>query len=156
VTTLQFGSLVETYSRALVRVAKDNRAFWVKSDNVTTTVLALAAEAERRLFPSDFLIGHYREYLAGQLGAPRCGDNLIGDGKSAGAVAQQLQDILLRLTDNLIRDGKSAGAPKFVTELNQALKSYDYIPKITDNDIKPQKIDRPAMFFPYWRTPQAK
>jgi hypothetical protein len=131
VTTLQFGSLVETYSRALKNVAKDNRAFWVKSDNVTATVLALAAEAERRLFPSDFLIGHYRDYLAGQLGAPRCADNLI-------------------------RDGKSAGAPKFVTELNQALKSYDYIPKITDNDIVPRKIDRPAMFSPYWRTPRAR
>ena len=156
VTTLQFGSLVETYSRALKNVARDNRAFWVKSDNVTATVLALAAEAERRLFPSDFLIGHYRDYLAGQLGAPRCADNLVGDGKSAGAVAQQVQDILLRLTDNLVGDDKSARPPKFVTELNQALKSYDYIPKITDNDIVPRKIDRPAMFFPYWRTPRAK
>jgi len=81
--------------------------------------------------PSDFLIGHFRDYLAMQLSAPRCADNLTGE-------------------------GKSARAPKFVTDFNQALKSYDYIPQFTGDDTRPRKIDVPAGYLPYWRTPRAK
>jgi hypothetical protein len=42
-----------------------------------------------------------------------------------------------------------------VTDLNKALERYEYIPKITDDDAKPRKIDRAASFFPYWTTRRA-
>jgi len=130
-TRIQFNALVETYSRALENVAKDNRSFWVKSDQVSAVALALAVECERRVIPSDFLIGHFRDYLATQLSAPRCADNLTGE-------------------------GRSARPPKFVTDFNQALKSYDYIPQFTGDDTRPRKIDVPAGYLSYWRTPRAK
>lgn len=129
-TRVQFGALVETYSRALKNVARDNRSFWVKSDQITAVVRALAAECERRVVPSDFLIGHFRDYLAGQLSAPRCVDNLTGD-------------------------GKSARAPKFVADLNQALKFYEYIPQITDDDARPRKTEGAARIHHYWMTSRA-
>src|SRR5262249_27682858 len=52
--------------------------------------------------------------------------------------------------------GRSARPPKFVTDFNQALKSYDYIPQFTGDDTRPRKIDVPAGYLPYWRTPRAK
>jgi hypothetical protein len=76
---------------------------------------------------SDFLIGHFRDYLAGQLSAPRCVDNLTGD-------------------------GKSARAPKFVGDLNKALRFYEYIPQITDDDTRPRKTAGAARIHHYWRT----
>ena len=129
-TRVQFGALVETYSLALKNVAKDNRSFWVKSDQIMAVVRALAAECERRVVPSDFLIGHFRDYLAGQLSAPRCIDNLTGD-------------------------GRSDREPKFVADLNRALRFYEYIPQITDNDARPRKTAGAARIHHYWRTPQA-
>lgn len=129
-TRIQFNALVETYSLALKNVAKDNRSFWARSDHVSSAALALAAECERRIFPSDFLIGHFRDYLAGQLSAPRCFDNLIGD-------------------------PRSVPPPKFVTDLNQTLKLYEYIPQLTNDDIWPRKIEGAASYNLYWTTPQA-
>jgi len=130
-TSRQLNALVETYSRALVNVAKDNRSFWFDSDQLSVIALALAKECERREVPSDFLLSYFRDYLVGQLSAPRCADNLTGD-------------------------DKLARPPKFVTEFNTALARFEYIPKITDDDVKPKKIDRKARFHSYWETPRAE
>jgi hypothetical protein len=130
-TPAQFNALAETYSRALENVANDNRSFWFNTDRLLAAALALAGVCERRGFPSDFLLTRFRDYLVRQLGAPRCADNLMSD-------------------------GKPARAPKFVTGLNAALDRYEYIPKITGDDIKPRKIDRAAKFYPYWMTTRAR
>jgi len=130
-TTAQFNALAETYSRALENVANDNRSFWFYTDRLQSSALALAGECERRGFPADFLFTRFRDYIVRQLGAPRCADNLTND-------------------------GKSVRRPKFVTELNAALNRYEYIPKITDDDAKPRKIDRGALIYPYWTTRRAK
>ena len=130
-TTAQFNALAETYSRALENVANDNRTFWFYTDRLQSPALALAGECERRGFPTDFLLARYRDYLARQLGAPRCADNLMSD-------------------------GKPVRRPKFVADLNAALDRYEYIPKITDDDAKPRKIDRGALIYPYWTTRRAK
>jgi acetyl esterase/lipase len=127
----QFNALAETYSRALENVANDNRSFWFYTDRLQSSALALAGECERRGFPADFLFTRFRDYIVRQLGAPRCADNLTSD-------------------------GKSVRRPKFVTDLNAALNRYEYIPKITDDDAKPRKIDRAARFYPYWTTPRAR
>ena len=130
-TPPQLNALVETYSRALENIVKDDRSFWFNSDKLTATALALAGECDRRGVPSDFLLVRFRDYLVRQLSAPRCADNLI-------------------------RDGKPARAPKFVTDLNAALTFFEYIPQIPDDDIRPKKIDGAARFYPYWETPRAK
>lgn len=130
-TPQQFNALVETYSRALENIAKDDRALWFNSDNLSLGALALAGECLRRGVPADFLIVRFRDYLAGQLSAPRCADNLISD-------------------------GKPVRTPKFVTDLNAALAIFEYIPKITDDEIKPRRIGGEALFHPYWETPRAK
>lgn len=130
-TPAQFNALVETYSRALENIANDNRSFWFNTDRLLAAALKLVGECNRRGFPSYFLLTRFREYLVRQLGAPRCADNLMSD-------------------------GKRARAPKFVTDFNAALDRYEYIPKITDNDVKPRKIDRAASFYPYWRSPRAE
>ena len=130
-TPAQFNALAETYSRALENVANDNRTFWFYTDRLQSSALALAGECERRGFPADFLFTRFRDYIVRQLGAPRCADNLTSD-------------------------GKSVRRPKFVTELNAALNRYEYIPKITDDDAKPRKIDRGALIYPYWTTRRAK
>jgi hypothetical protein len=127
----QFNALVETYSRTLENVANDNRSFWFDTDKLPAAPLALAGECERRGFPADFLLIRFRDYLVRQLSAPRCADNLTSDGK-------------------LVRP------PKFVTDLNAALDRYEHIPKITDDDVKPRKLDRAASFYPYWTTPRAR
>jgi acetyl esterase/lipase len=127
----QFNLLAETYSRALENVAYDNRSFWFITDQLQSPALALAGMCERRGFPSDFLLTRYRDYLVRQLGAPRCADNMTSD-------------------------GKSVRQPKFVTELNTALNRYQYIPKITNDDVKPRKMDRAALIYPYWTTRRAK
>jgi hypothetical protein len=131
ITDAQFDLLVETYSRALENVANDNRSFWFKADEVSATAIALAAVCEKRGFPADFLLSRFRDYMARQLSAPRCADNLSGD-------------------RNLYVP------PKFVRDLNTALDRYESIPKITYNDFKPRKIDRAASFSPYWTTPRAR
>jgi acetyl esterase/lipase len=130
-TPAQFNALVETYSRAIENVANDDRTFWFYSDKLSAAALALGGACERRGFPADFLLARYREYLVRQLSAPRCADNLA-------------------------IDGKPARRPKFVTDLNAALDRYEYIPKITDDDAKPRKIDRAALFYPYWTTRRAR
>ncbi|HMB29168.1 MAG TPA: alpha/beta hydrolase [Blastocatellia bacterium] len=127
----QFNALVETYSRAFENVASDNRSFWFKPDQLSAAPLALAGECKKRGFPTDFLLTRYRDYVVRQLGAPRCADNLTSD-------------------------VKRARPPEFVTSLNAALNRYEYIPKITDNDVKPRKIDREALFYPYWTTQRAR
>src|SRR5262247_368184 len=127
----QFNALVETYSRAFENVASDNRSFWFNTDRLSSPALALAGVCERRGFPTDFLLARYRDYLVRQLGAPRCADNLTGV-------------------------GKQARRPKFVTDLNAALDRYEYIPKITDDDVKPRKIEPAASLYPYWTTPRAR
>jgi hypothetical protein len=127
----QFNALVETYSRALENVANDNRSLWFNSEKLSGAALALAGDCERRGFPADFLLARYRDYLVRQLSAPRCADNLMIDGKT-----------LLR--------------PKFVIDLNAALDRYEYIPKITDDDVKPRKMDGAASFYPYWTTRRAR
>ena len=127
----QFNTLVETYSRALENVANDNRSFWFNIDQLSAAPLALAVACERRGFSADFLLARYRDYLVRQLSAPRCADNLA-------------------------IDGKLARRPKFVTDLNAALDRYEYIPKITDDDVKPRKIDLAALVYPYWTTPRAR
>jgi acetyl esterase/lipase len=130
-TTAQFYALAETYSRALDNVANDNRSFWFYTDRLQSPALALAGVCERRGFPADFLLARYRDYMVKQLGAPRCADNLMSDGKP-----------VLR--------------PKFVTEFNAALDRYEYIPKIADDDAKPRYMDRAALIYPYWTTRRAK
>jgi hypothetical protein len=130
-TPLQFNTLVETYSRALENIAIDNRSFWFDADRLSATALTLAAACEGRWFPADFFLSRYRDYLAEQLRAPRC-------------------------SDNLANDGKPARPPKFVMDLNAALERYDYIPKITNDDIKPRKVERAAWFYPYWTTRRAR
>jgi acetyl esterase/lipase len=127
----QFNAIVETYSRALENVANDNRSFWSNADLLSASALGLAAVCQRRGFPADFLLTRYRDYLVRQLSAPRCADNL-----PAG--------------------GKAARRPKFVTDLNAALNRYEYIPKVTDDDVKPRKIDSAASFYPYWTTRRAR
>ncbi|MBO0727400.1 MAG: hypothetical protein J2P52_17510, partial [Blastocatellia bacterium] len=129
-TPFQFNLLVETYSRALENVANDNRSFWSKADLDCAAAIALAGECERRGFPAGFLLTRFRNYVAEQLSAPRCADNLRSD-------------------------GRRARQPEFVTDLNAALDRYEYIPKITYYE-NPRRIDRPAQFYPYWTTPQAK
>jgi hypothetical protein len=131
ITDAQFNLLVETYTRALENVANDNRSFWSNADLDCAAAIALAGECERRSFPAGFLLTRFRNYVARQLSAPRCADNLTSDVK---------RDI----------------PPKFVTDLNTALDRYEYIPKITYNDFKPRKIDRAASFYPYWTTPRAR
>ncbi|HKC88554.1 MAG TPA: hypothetical protein VKG02_21395, partial [Blastocatellia bacterium] len=131
ITDAQFNLLVETYTRALENVANDNRSFWSNADLDCAAAIALAGECERRGFPAGFLLTRFRNYVARQLSAPRCADNLTSDVK---------RDI----------------PPKFVTDLNTALDRYEYIPKITYNDFKPRKIDRAASFYPYWTTPRAR
>jgi acetyl esterase/lipase len=130
-TTAHFNALVETYSRALENVVKDNRSFWFDSDGIVVAARVLAGECERRGFPADFLFSRFRDYLVGQSIASRCADNLI-------------------INSTLARQN-------FVTALNMALEDfeYTYIPEITDEDIRPRKIDRAALFYPYWKTPQA-
>src|SRR5215510_3126250 len=130
-TPAQFNTLVETYSRALENVANDNRSFWFNPDQLSAAPLALAGACERRGFPADFLLIRFRDYLVRQLNAPRCADNLPSDGK-------------------IVRQ------PKFVTDLNAALDRYEYIPKITDDDVKPRKIEPAASLYPYWTTPRAR
>jgi len=130
-TPAQFNALVETYSRALENVANDNRSFWSNADQLSGAGLALAGTCEKRGFSADFLLTRFRDHLVRQLGAPRCADNLT-------------------------IDGKPARAPKFVTDFNAALDRYEYIPKISNVDIKPRKIDRAALFYPYWTTPRAR
>lgn len=127
----QFNALVETYSRALENVANDNRSLWFNSEKLSAAALALAGDCERRGFPADFLLARYRDYLVRQLSAPRCADNLMIDGKT-----------LLQ--------------PKFVIDLNAALDRYEYIQKITDDNVKPRKIDDAASFYPYWTTRRAR
>ena len=124
---IQLNLLVETYSRALENVVKDDRSFWFDSDRLTLTVLALTG----KWFPTGFLLSHFREYLVRQLSAPRCADNLLSD-------------------------DKRARAPKFATDFNAAAAPFDYISKITGDDIRPKKIDGPAGFYPYWETPRAR
>jgi acetyl esterase/lipase len=130
-TPAQFNALAETYSRALENVAIDNRSFWFYTDRLQSPTLALAGECERRGFPADFLLARYRDYMVRQLGAPRCADNLASD-------------------------GKSVQRPKFVTELNAAMNRYEFIPKITDDEAIPRKIDRAALIHPYWTTRRAR
>jgi acetyl esterase/lipase len=130
-TTAQFNALAETYSRALENVANDNRTFWFHTDRLQSAALALAGVGEQRGFPADFLLARYRDYMVRQLGAPRCADNLMSDGKP-----------VLR--------------PKFVSEFNAALDRYEYIPKIADDDTKPRYISREASIYPYWTTRRAK
>jgi hypothetical protein len=130
-TTAQFYALAETYSRALENVVNDNRSFWFYTDRLQSAPLALAGVCERRGFPADFLLARYRDYMVRQLGAPRCAENLMSDGKP----------ILL---------------PKFATELNAALDRYEYIPKISYDDSKPRYTDRAALIYPYWTTRRAK
>jgi hypothetical protein len=36
------------------------------------------------------------------------------------------------------------------------LNRYEYIPKITDDDVKPRKIEPAASFYTYWTTPRAR
>jgi hypothetical protein len=43
-----------------------------------------------------------------------------------------------------------------VTDINEALRRYDYIPKIEYDDFKPRKVDGAARFHPYWTTPRAR
>jgi hypothetical protein len=43
-----------------------------------------------------------------------------------------------------------------VTDLNAALGRYEHIPKITDDDVKPRKLDLAALVYPYWMTPRAR
>ncbi|HZF38804.1 MAG TPA: alpha/beta hydrolase, partial [Blastocatellia bacterium] len=130
-TPAQFNLLVETYSRALENVANDNRSFWSNADQVSAAAIALAGACEQRGFPADFMLTRFRDCVVRQLSAPRCADNLTSD-------------------------GKRYIPPKFVTDLNAALGVYKYIPKITDGDVKPRKIDRAATFSPYWTTPHAR
>lgn len=127
----QFKALVETYSRALEKVAKDDRSLWFNSDNLSLAALALAGELQRRGIPPEFLITCFRDYLVAQLSAPRCADNLTSG-------------------------GKPVRTPKFVSDLNAALAIFEYIPKITDDEIRPKRIGGEAVFHPYWETPQAK
>ncbi|HEU0185108.1 MAG TPA: alpha/beta hydrolase, partial [Blastocatellia bacterium] len=112
ITDAQFHLLVETYSRALENVANDNRSFWSNPEESSGAAIALAAECERRAFPADFVLSRYRDYVVRQLSAPRCADNLKSD-------------------------GKRYIPPKFVTELNEAVGRYQYIPKITYADFAP-------------------
>lgn len=130
-TPQQLNALVETYSRALENVAKDDRALWFNSDNLSLAALALAGECLRRGVPADFLLVRFRDYLAGQLSAPRCADNLVSG-------------------------GKPVGAPKFVSDLNTALTIFEYIPKLTGDEFRPRRIGGQAVFYPYWETPRAK
>ncbi len=130
-TPAQLNTLVETYSRALENIVKDDRSLWFDSDRLTGAAITLAKECERREVPIDFLLIRFRDYLVRELGAPRCADNLI-------------------------RDGKPVRTPKFVTDLNAALSTFEYIPKITEDDHRPRKIDGEAVFHPYWETPRAK
>jgi hypothetical protein len=159
-TSLQFNLLVETYGRALENVAIDNRSFWFGADRLSASVLALAAACERQSFPAGFLLNRYRDYLAVQLRAPRCADNLMSAGRPApspmfatnvNVVREDLEDVKYTLR----RFGVEK-QPKFVTDINMALSRYDYIPKITDDDIKPRKVDGAARFHPYWTTPRAR
>jgi hypothetical protein len=131
ITDAYLNLLVETYSRALENIAKDNRSFWRSADESAGAAIALAGVCERRSFPADFLLARYRDYVARQLSAPRCADNLASDGK----LARQ---------------------PKFVADLNAALDRYQYISKITSAELIPRVIDRPALFHPYWTTPRAR
>jgi acetyl esterase/lipase len=130
-TPFQFNGLVETYSRALDNVAKDNRSFSAESEKLVFIPLSLASECRRRGAPVDFLLSHFRDYLVGQLTAPRCGDSLIGA-------------------------AKSGAAPKYITAFNDAVDLFKYIPKITDEEIRPRKFDGEPRLFLYWQTPRAK
>ncbi len=129
---IQFNAVVETFARSLENVAKDNRSFWVKSDEISTIVLALAAECDGRKVPPDFLIGRFRSYLAEQLNAPRCADNLIVDGKRVQALP-----------------------PKSVADLNRVQKRYESIPQLTGDDTRPRKTAGAARIYPYWKRPQS-
>jgi hypothetical protein len=140
-TPAQFNALVETYSRSLENVANDNRSLWFNSDKLSAAALALAGVCGKRGFPTDFLLARYRDYLVRQLSAPRCADNLTSDGERWKALPS---------------DGKPDRRPKFVTDLNAALDRYEYISKISDEDVKPRKIDRAALFYPYWTTRRAR
>jgi acetyl esterase/lipase len=130
-TPQEFKALVETYSRALANVAKDDRSLWFNSDHLSGVALALAEECQRRGVPFDFLLARFRDYLAEQLSAPRCADNLTSG-------------------------GKPVRTPKFVSDLNAALAIFDRIPKITDDEIRPRRIGGEAVFHSYWETPRAK
>ncbi|HEU0179707.1 MAG TPA: alpha/beta hydrolase [Blastocatellia bacterium] len=130
-TPAQFNLLAETYGRALENVANDNRSFWSNADQVSAAAIALAGVCERRGFPADFLLIRFRDCVVRQLSAPRCFDNQTSD-------------------------RKRSPPPKFVTDLNAALGRYEHIPKITDDDVKPRKLDLAALVYPYWMTPRAR
>jgi hypothetical protein len=161
-TSLQFHTLVDTYSRALENVVTDNRSFWFGADRLSATALGLSAACEGQWFPPDFLLTRYRDYLVRQLGAPRCADNLPSavspapSPKFATDVNEYFETVseALRVVEYNLR--RYAKQPKFVTDINQALSRYDYIPKITDDDIKPRKVDDAARFHSYWTTPRAR
>jgi hypothetical protein len=130
-TPVEFNSLVETYSRALENVTKDNRSFSFNSDDLSIIPLALASECLRRGTPADFLLVQFRAYLSAQLGAPRC-------------------------VDTVSAATNPGGAMKYVSAFNDATDLFKYIPKITGEDVRLRKLGGAAMVFPYWQTPQAK
>lgn len=153
-TPVRFNAIVETYSRALENVADDNRSFWFDADQATATVVALAGVSERRGFPPDYLLARFRDYLARQLCAPRCADNLMSAERPA--LAPRFTTGINEVLNYYLRRYGVAKQPTFATEINAALARYDYIPKVTSDDIEPRKIDSPATYFQYWVTPKAR
>ncbi len=127
----QFDSMVKAYSRALENIGQDDRSFHSVAESATASISTITTECQRRDIVPGHLIESYRELLLRQLSGSRCADNYF-----------------LR--------GRPVVWPKFVTDFNRVLRVYKPNLQVTEENVRPVRIDVEPAYHAYWQTRPAQ
>jgi hypothetical protein len=133
----QLEALVHTFSIALEKIADDSRSFsyTLSSDSLFRSIEALALMCKGRDISRDELLSSFRGYLVKHLNSVACADSAAARG-----IKSQAFNYIEYFNTTL----------RFVN-----LPSQKEISAISEEDIKPTKIENAAKAYSYWRSKKA-
>lgn len=132
----QLGVLVHTFSTALRRISGDDRSFSVPWVSPVAVIDPLVRTCNDKGVSADELLESFREYLVKHFSANRCADT------ASRTQQRSMESNLIDYFNNHLR-----------------LATYSrtkLILPLSEDDIKPAKIEGVAVYDPYWRSSKAK
>ncbi|HEU4770363.1 MAG TPA: hypothetical protein VFS77_23555 [Pyrinomonadaceae bacterium] len=132
-TDLELTNLGRAFSTALQKIPADDRSFSAPWNATSASIDQLVAGFTQRGLASDDIVESYRAYLVTQLGGSRCADTQLP--KQRKELESQL---VLHFNDKL------------------RTSSYKKLAAISEDEIKPLKIEGRAKDEVFWTSPKSK
>ncbi len=133
----QLSQLATALLHAMEKMEPDGRNFSRYAEEIVATLQPLAQRCQQKGIGNMGLLGSLRVYLVRQLRAVRCADSLFVE-------------------------GNPRGLPGSVNAFNALLTKpenadvYSNLKPISEDEIKPLKIESAPVYIRYWQTPQTK